>query len=67
MTTTTSPLPPKNIIRCVACHSERVLRDARACWSYEHQEWELSQTFDQAYCKDCEGDCTLEEATDDAV
>lgn len=42
------------------------MRDAWACWSYERQEWELGQTFDHAYCEDCERDCTLEETMDDA-
>lgn len=69
MTATTatmvSTVHPKVTVRCAACHGERILRDAWACWSYERQEWELGQVFDHAYCETCERDCTLEEATMD--
>jgi hypothetical protein len=66
MATTTSPIHPKTIVRCTICRGERVMRDAWACWSYERQQWELGQTFDHAYCEDCERECTLEETMDDA-
>lgn len=52
--------PPRFIQRCSHCHSEDVVRDAWASWSFERQEWELGQTFDHAYCEACETDCTIE-------
>jgi hypothetical protein len=50
----------KLTMRCSNCDSEDVVRDAWACWSFERQEWELSQIFDYAYCEACEGDCKIE-------
>lgn len=44
---------------CKACGSERVARDARACWNLQSGLWELEQTFDQAHCHACEGETTL--------
>lgn len=51
---------PKHVIRCTTCHGDEILRDAWACWSFERQEWELSQIFDHAYCETCESDCMIE-------
>jgi len=51
---------PRFIQRCSHCHSEDVVRDAWASWSFERQEWELGQAFDHAYCEACESDCTIE-------
>ena len=45
---------------CRTCGSDRVVRDAWACWSVERQEWELGEIFDQAFCLNCEDDCTIE-------
>jgi hypothetical protein len=50
----------KLIVRCAACNGEDILRDAWACWSFERQEWELGQVFDQAFCETCESDCNVE-------
>jgi hypothetical protein len=49
-------------MRCAACHSDDVVRDAWASWSYQSQQWELSQVFDHAFCEQCESDCSIEEA-----
>ena len=45
--------------RCRDCGSERVARDAWACWNPAAGLWELETTFDQAYCHQCEGETTL--------
>jgi len=55
------PAEPKFIKRCAHCHSEGIVLDAWACWSFDRQSWELGQTFDHAYCEACESDCTIEE------
>jgi len=55
------------IQRCSHCHSEDVVRDAWASWSFETQEWELGQAFDHAYCQACESDCTIETIPEDGL
>jgi hypothetical protein len=35
------------------------MRDAWASWNYQKQEWELSQSFDHAFCEDCEGETKI--------
>ena len=45
--------------RCQACGSERVARDAWACWNPESGLWELENVFDDAHCHQCEGETTL--------
>jgi hypothetical protein len=45
---------------CTDCGSDNVMRDAWAIWNMEDQEWDLSQTFDEAFCQNCEGSCKLE-------
>lgn len=39
---------------CVRCGSQRVSRDAWACWNTEFGLWELESTFDDAHCHACE-------------
>jgi hypothetical protein len=46
---------------CGKCGSSQVMKDAWAEWCLETQQWELSQTFDDAYCEDCEGECSIDE------
>ena len=46
-------------IICRRCGSDDVLRDAYAVWSVEDQEWVLHDTYDHAYCNNCEGDTSL--------
>ena len=45
--------------RCKACGSERVARDAWACWNSDSGLWELENVFDGAHCHQCEGETTL--------
>lgn len=50
------------IIKCCAnCGGQNVMLDAWASWSVDRQEWELAQTFDDAFCEDCEGETTVED------
>lgn len=44
---------------CGKCGSERVVTDAWACWNSETGQWALENSFDQAYCHDCEAETTL--------
>ncbi len=39
---------------CRNCGSTNIKIDAWAEWNEETQEYELSQTFDDAFCEDCE-------------
>ena len=48
-----------SVPRCQTCGSERVVKDAWACWNPEYGLWELEETFDQAQCKHCEAETTL--------
>jgi hypothetical protein len=44
---------------CGTCGSERVVRDAWACWNRETGLWELEDVFDQVYCQACEREAEL--------
>lgn len=48
-------------IRCSACGSAEVMRDAWARWDDDAQEWVLGAVFDAAFCEVCEKDATLSE------
>jgi len=50
----------KKRVTCCTCGGENVLIDAWAAWSFEKQEWELQNTFQQAYCEDCDGETSWE-------
>ena len=39
---------------CRSCGSENVVCDAWAKWNRTAQEWELDQTFDDTFCRDCD-------------
>ena len=41
---------------CRTCGSERVVRDAWACWNPEFGLWEIETVFDQEFCHQCEGE-----------
>lgn len=43
--------------RCQYCGSERIVRDAWACWNSDSGLWELEAIRDRAYCHQC-GDVT---------
>lgn len=47
-------------MRCSSCGSDDILRDAWASWDFLSQTWVLDNVFDQAYCEDCEGDCSID-------
>lgn len=44
---------------CKACGSEDIRSDAWASWDKHTQEWELSTTFENYYCNNCEGECQI--------
>lgn len=52
--------PKRFLYICSTCGTSDVLRDAWASWNPEAQTWELEQTFDNAYCNQCEGEVSLE-------
>ena len=41
---------------CKACGSERVARDAWACWNPQTGLWEIETVFDQEFCHKCESE-----------
>jgi hypothetical protein len=45
--------------RCQTCGSERVVKDAWACWNPETGMWELETVFDHEHCHQCEGETKL--------
>ncbi|WP_371229910.1 DUF3768 domain-containing protein [Roseovarius sp. 2305UL8-3] len=45
--------------RCKTCGSERVAKDAWACWNPESGLWELENVFDAAHCHQCEDSTKL--------
>lgn len=44
---------------CKTCGSERVVKDAWACWNPESGLWELEAVFDHEHCHQCEGETTM--------
>lgn len=55
------------IFRCSECGSRDVRIDAWAEWDILTQRWILSETYDNAYCRDCEGETTLVEEVWDSI
>lgn len=47
----------KYIYKCNHCKSTNILFDAYAEWSIVDQQFELYNTFDSAYCTNCDGEC----------
>lgn len=45
---------------CASCGSERVVRDAWACWNREAGLWELEHAYDCVYCHQCECEVKLQ-------
>lgn len=41
------------------CGSERVVKDAWACWNPDSGLWELEAVFDYEHCHQCEGETKL--------
>lgn len=52
---------PRITIRCAACGSDNVMRDASARWDDASQSWFLGEVFDAAFCDSCECDASLVE------
>ena len=46
---------------CATCGSEDVLVDAWAKWDIENQGWVVSETFRNAICGECDGECSVSE------
>lgn len=46
---------------CGTCGGENVRLDAWASWSVEDQQYELHETYDNAFCVDCDGECTIKD------
>ena len=46
---------------CSFCGSESVKLDAWAVWDIDSQSWRVSETFDAAWCDNCDGEATLKE------
>jgi len=44
---------------CRTCGSERVVKDAWACWNPQTGLWELQAVFDQEYCEQCEAETSF--------
>lgn len=60
MPTTSTAIKKKKIVFvCNTCGSEEVLLDAWAAWDKDNQRWELFNTFDAAFCAECDGECTV--------
>ena len=45
---------------CRSCGSERVVKDAWACWNAEFGLWELEAVLDHEHCHSCEAKTKLE-------
>jgi hypothetical protein len=60
MPTTSTAIKKKIVVFvCNTCGSEKVLIDAWAAWNKDNQRWELSDTFDAAFCAECDGECSV--------
>jgi hypothetical protein len=46
---------------CSTCGSENVLVDAWAEWDVENQSWVVAETFKNAICNECDGECSINE------
>ena len=44
---------------CRTCGSERVVKDAWACWNPQSGMWELENVYDHEHCHRCEGETRL--------
>lgn len=51
---------------CRTCGSERVVKDAWACWNPDAGLWELETVFDHEYCQQCEAETKLTWAVQEA-
>jgi hypothetical protein len=51
---------PRIRMKCSACGSTDVRRNADCTWNELSQEWEICALFDSADCEKCEGECHIE-------
>jgi len=42
--------------KCIQCDSTNIVMDATISWSEEIQDFEVEDTYDTFYCKNCESD-----------
>ena len=63
----TTPETVNSVPICRTCGSERVAKDAWACFNRESGLWELENVFDHEHCHQCEGDTKLDWVTADAL
>ena len=45
---------------CRGCGGIDVMHDAWAVWDDTVGMWTLGNTFDNSFCGDCDGECTIE-------
>jgi len=55
-----------SVPRCGSCQSERVVRDAWACWNPSTGMWEIEAVFDHARCHACDGETKLQWGSQEA-
>lgn len=46
--------------KCLDCGGSNILHDSWARWNPELQRFELENVFDQGFCIDCDGECSLD-------
>ena len=44
---------------CEKCGSDDVWFEAYAAWDVDTQSWELGSTFDNSWCRDCDGETNI--------
>jgi hypothetical protein len=44
---------------CSKCNSDEVCIDSWAKWDYFEQAWTIDSTFNNAFCRNCDGECKL--------
>ena len=69
MNTPDEPTPDtiNSVPVCRTCRSERVVKDAWACFNRHSGLWELENVFDAAFCHRCEEDTKLDWVPAEAV
>jgi len=63
----TTPGTINSVPICRTCGSERVAKDAWACFNRESGLWELETVFDDEHCHQCEGETKFDWVEADAL
>lgn len=63
----TKPETINSVPVCGSCGSERVVKDAYACFNRASGLWELESTFDHEYCHRCEAETKVDWVAADAL